>query len=175
MKNQFLCLALLAGLFMASCSKNNNNTPTTVAAKFTFRGKAYTSKGLYSSSSTTFDAVTDSAVADDNSTKLLVNFIFKKGTAGTGTYTIIGNVDATPADNQVGLLVFETDLKNKENTGLYSSVSGGSAVLAGSGNTFSLKITDVGLKGNYYDNTDPKNTQIINVTTTISATTFTKN
>ncbi|MDN3582446.1 hypothetical protein [Mucilaginibacter flavus] len=175
MKNQFLCLALLAGLFMASCSKNNDNTPTKVAAKFTFRGKAYTSKGLHSSSSATIDAVTDSAIADDNSTKLLVNFIFKKGTSGVGTYAVIGDTDTTPADNQVGLLVFETDLKNKENTGIYSSISGGSAVLAGSGNTFSLKITDVNLRGNYYDNTDPKNTQIINVTTSISATTFTKN
>ncbi len=175
MKNQFLCLALLAGLFTASCSKNNDNTPTTVAAKFTFRGKAYTSKGLYSSSSATIDAVTDSAIADDNSSKLLVNFIFKKGTAGTGTYTIIGDVDATPTDNQVGLLVFETDLKNTKNVGLYSSLSGGSAVLSGSGNTFSLKTTQVSLKGNYYDNTDPKNTQITDVTTSISATTFTKN
>ncbi|GAA3988904.1 hypothetical protein [Mucilaginibacter dorajii] len=175
MKKQFLFSALIAGLFMASCSKDNSNTPTAVATKFTFRGKAYTSKGLYSTSSTTVDAVVDSAIADDNSTKLIVNFIFKKGTAGAGTYAIIGDSDATPTDNQVGLLVFETDLKNTKNVGLYTSLSGGSAVLSGSGNTFALKITQVNLKGNYYDNTDPKNTQITEVSTSISAATFTRN
>lgn len=175
MKKQFLFLALTAGLFTASCSKNNSNTPTTVAAKFTFRGKAYTSKGLYSYSSTTLDDVIDSAIADDNSTKLIVNFLFKKGTAGDGTFTIVDGSDATPATNQVALLVFETDLKNTKSVGLYTSASGGSAVLAGSGDTFSLKMPAVTLKGDYYDNTDPKNTQITEVSTSISAVTFTKN
>jgi hypothetical protein len=175
MKKQFLFLALMAGLFMASCTKDNSNKPTTVATKFTFRGKAYTSKGLYSYSSATIDAVIDSAIADDNSTKLMVNFLFKKGSSGDGTYTIIDGSGAISATNQVALLVFETDLKNTKNVGLYTSASGGSAVLAGSGDTFSLKMPEVTLKGDYYDNTDPKNTQITEVSAAISAATFTKN
>jgi hypothetical protein len=175
MKKQFLFLALAAGLFMASCSKNNSNTPTTVATKFTFRGKPYTSKKLYASSSSTLDVLIDSAISDDSSTKLLVSFVFRKGNSDAGTYTIVGGNDNTPAANQVALLVSETSLKNTQNVGIYTSLAGGSLVLSGSGSSFACKTPSIDLKGEYYDNTDPHNTQITEVSTTISAATFTQN
>jgi hypothetical protein len=176
MKKQLLFLTFLAAVATASCSKNNSATPTVkVAAKFTFRGKAYTSKKLYASSSTTLDVLTDSAVADDNSTKVLVNFVFRKGNSDAGSYTIVGGNDNTPAANQVALLVSETSLKNTQNVGIYTSLAGGTLVLSGSGSSFACKSPSVDLKGQYYDNTDPHNTQITEVSTTISAATFTQN
>ncbi len=176
MKKQLLFLALIGGLAMASCSKDKSDTPSvTVATKFTFKGKAYTSKKLYATSSSTLDVLVDSAVSDDNSTKLLVNFVFRKGNSDAGTYTIVGGSDNTPTANQAALLVSETSLKNTQNVGIYTSVAGGTLVLSGSGSSFVCKSPSINLKGEYYDNTDPHNTQITEVSTTISAATFTPN
>jgi hypothetical protein len=175
MKKQLLFLTIIAALFTASCKKDSTGTvkvPVT-PTKFTFRGKAYTSKGLYAYSSTSNDVLTDSAIADDNSSKVLVNFLFKKGNSDDGTYTLINSAAATSiSTNQLAVLIFEGDLTNPKSSGIYTSSTTGTAVLASTGGKLSLKIPQLSITGSFFDNTDIHNTKIDEVSTTLSATTF---
>jgi thioredoxin-related protein len=176
MKKQLLFLSLIAGVLMASCSKSKDDVQVTVAAKFTFNGTAYTSKGIAVISSPQFSAITDSAIADDNSKKILINFLFKKDAIKDGNYNILAtdaNTNVTEFKaTDVALLIGEISLSNKENTGIYSSNSTGTLVLSNTSGKISIKMPAVKTTGTYYDNTDPHNTQIINQTPTLSATTF---
>jgi hypothetical protein len=136
MKKQLLFLTIIAALFTASCKKDNSSTVTVpvVTTKFTFRGKAYTSKGLFGYSSTSNDVLTDSAIADDNSSKVLVNFLFKKGNSDVGTYNLINSATANGVSTgEIAVLIFESDLTNPKSTGIYTSSTTGTAVLANTG------------------------------------------
>ena len=174
MKRNIIYLTLVAAVaLLASCSTKDNVTPTPVATTYTFKlnGVTYTETAAADSSSTVtvgnvtaIHVVAVAGISADKSATAVLEFVFPGAAApAAGTY----NLGTT--STSVGLLAY--DKTSAVKNGIYSadgSDNSAITVTVSSSGKLGVKFPSIALKGNTYDNTDPKNTVIANVTGTAS-------
>lgn len=172
MKKLLFMSAICMSVFIVACKKSDNNKPTTTA-KFTFDNTNYVTAKVEFAASGGLAAFADSAVSTDKSKAVIVDLIFKGNSRpATGNYTLVSGANS-PAAGQVVILLGYVDLKNTQNTGLYASGDGGgTVVITNTNGKLTASVPAATVAGNYFDNTDPSNTKITNVSANLSAVTF---
>jgi hypothetical protein len=176
MKKKVMYLALVALSFFAySCSTKNDPAPTNTTYKFTVNGTAYTqtaaadSAASISGGTKNLNALGVTGQSADKSAQAAIIF-FWAGTAKpkAGTYTVVGDATTIGA-GQVGALVIDKVTVAKQ--GLYGTtgLDGTSITVAVSASgKISVTMPSIAIKGSNFDNTDPKNTVVTDVTGSIS-------
>jgi hypothetical protein len=176
MKKKVMYLTLVALSFFAySCSTKNDPTPTNTTYKFTVNGTAYTETAAADSVTSieggtkNLNALGVTGQSADKSAQAAIIF-FWAGPAKpkAGTYTVVGDVTALAA-GQVGILVI--DKVNVAKQGLYATTGLDGAtvnVAVSSSGKISVTMSSIAIKGSNFDNTDPKNTVVTDVTGSIS-------
>ncbi|ASU36395.1 hypothetical protein [Mucilaginibacter xinganensis] len=176
MKKKVMYMVLVAVCFFAySCSTKNDPTPTTTTYKFMVNGNTYTETTAVDSATSISGGTKDlnalgvTGQSSDKSAQAAIIF-FWAGTAKpkAGTYTIVG--DATKiAAGQVAALVIDKVTVAKQ--GIYGTtgLDGSTLTVAVSASgKISLTLPSIVIKGSNFDNTDPKNSVITDVTGSIS-------
>ena len=173
MKKQAIYLLMMPLSFLIwSCSTKSDPTPA-ATYKFTVNGNTYTEIASSDSTSTTggktYNVLGVSGQSADKSATSVVIFFFP-GSAKpkAGTYTIAGNLSTTTG-NQCGILL--TDKVSVAKQGLYSTTGlDGTSVTVAVSSSGKLTVTmpAIAIKGSNFDNTDPHNTVITDVTGSVS-------
>ncbi len=173
MKKQMMYLLMMPLSFLIwSCSTKSDPKPA-VTYKFTVNGNTYTEIASQDSTSTTGGQTynvlgVSGQSADKSATSVLIFFFPGPAKPKAGTYTITSDL-TTSAGNQCGILV--TDKVSIAKQGLYSTTGlNGTSVTVAVSSSGKLTVTmpAIAIKGSNFDNTDPKNTVITDVTGSVS-------
>jgi hypothetical protein len=172
----YLSVTLLAILLFTACKKNDTVNPDPAKSTFTLNGNVYTetasvdSVGTLGSSANKINIFAVSGIGADGKALAVLEFIFLgPGKPTAGTYNVIADASKMTA-GQVGIIA--QDKVSIAKQGLYSSMANGSiTVTVNAAGKISVSLPNaIPLTGSNFDNTDPKNTVITNVTATVSGT-----
>ena len=174
MKNNVLYLLMMAAvLFTVSCSSKNDPTPTSATYKFTVNGNSYTQVSG-ADSVTTVNGVSYNVLgvtgqsADKSASAGLVIFWSGTGKPTAGSYAAVDEV-AKLGSGKVAILVIDKVSAAKQ--GVYGTTAGTSLIVAvSSSGKVSVNMPAMATKGSNFDNTDPKNSVVTDVTGSISGT-----
>ncbi|MES2108689.1 MAG: hypothetical protein V4577_08080 [Bacteroidota bacterium] len=169
-------LTAVTVLLIWGCSTKSDPTPTKVTGKFTVNGNAYTEIVSQDSTSSlsgqTYNVLGVSGQsADKSATAQLIIFFPGSGKPKAGAYTVVGDLTKPGSGNICGMIV--TDKVSIAKQGLYSTtgLDGTSVVVAVSASgKLTVTMPSIAIKGSNFDNTDPKNTVITDVTGSVSGT-----
>ena len=177
MKKQMMYLLMMPLSFLIwSCSTKSDPTPTNVTAKFTVNGTIYTettaadsAASLTGSATRNLNALGVSGQSADKSAQAALIF-FWAGTSkpNAGSYTVVGDASKLVA-GQVAVLVIDKVTVAKQ--GLYGTtgLDGTTITVAVSASgKIAVTMPSIAIKGSNFDNTDPKNTVVTDVTGSIS-------
>lgn len=172
MKKPFLIPALLLTIAVAVSCKKDSSNPTPTTGTFVINGTTYTeTKGSYSVSDINDRSYAALGVAGTNGGKKGAFIILFPGSTkpAAGTYTIVSDMTtSTTGSKQVGIIASDSVSVAKE--GLYTAQSGTVTVSVSSDNKLTITLPSTKFSGSNFDNTDPKNTNITDVTVTASGT-----
>ena len=166
-----------AAIFLTwGCSTKSDPTPAKATGKFTINGNAYTEVASQDSTSTTggqtFNVLGVSGQsADKSATAGLIIFFRGSGKPKAGTYTVVGDLTKTVTANQCGMIL--SDKVSIAKQGLYSTTGlDGTSVTVAVSSSGKLTVTmpSIAIKGSNFDNTDPNNTIITDVSGSVSGT-----
>jgi len=175
MKKQVIYLLMMPLSFLIwSCSTKSDPTPTNATYKFTINGNTYTEIASQDSTSTTggqtFNVLGVSGQsADKSATAGVIIFFPGSGKPKAGTYAVVGDLTKPASGNQCGMIV--SDKVSVAKQGLYSTTGlDGTSVTVAVSSSGKLTVTmpAIAIKGSNFDNTDPKNTVITDVSGSVS-------
>lgn len=172
MKNRLIYLVMLAGVVLTvSCSTKSDPTPTPTSNKFTVRSDSYTEITGVDSVTTlngiTYNALGVTGQSDDKSAKAAMIF-FWSGTAKpkAGTYSTVADISKL-GDGKVAILIIEKVSTAKN--GVFGTTDASSLTVAvSSAGKVSVTMPSVGITGSNIDNTDPNNSVVTTVNSSLT-------
>jgi hypothetical protein len=165
-KSIFAVATLIGIIGLAACSKKSDPAPVVVSNSFTLRGNTFTV-------SSAVDSANYFGVIGTTSTKQKAEVIFifsGSSRPAAGSYKVISDISKQAA-NQVGILAFDSLSVAKESIlGSLGTDNVSAQVTVSALGKITITLASTQLTGSNIDNTDPKNTNITTLNTTLSGT-----